>query len=263
MIKVTIGKYKRQLPERFSDIKPRILLRLAPFIYQAKPDRIMALSLLTQVDLVTLNRISEDDRYLLIKIISFLFEPSSQQPMKSVTIKGVQYLLPDTDFNDVCLAEFAMAHVFFNIFVQTKDPQWLNRVFAELCRPAREGNYINEPNWNGSHRRPYVGKLAELNAPLFDKLKEEEKATLLNFYVGSKLAITRRYHSIFDPPTEEEEIPIAYDYKQDPFLVLINSLSKTGQYGDYEKTGHQNIHLVLLNLVQDKANAPKQPDHDI
>ena len=122
---------------------------------------------------------------------------------------------------------------------------------------------MQDPNWNGSHRRNYVGKLAELNAPLFGKLKEEEKATLLNFYVGSKLAISKRYHTIFDNDPIEEGTPTAYDYKQDPFLVLINSLSKTGQYGDYEKTGHQNIHLVLLNLVQDKANAPKQPTNDI
>lgn len=265
-VKVTIGKKVRYLPTSFADIEPKILFRLAPYIYQAKPEKILALSLLLQIDIATINRFSEDDRYDLIQIISFLFKPSEQQPFPFVELKGKKYLLPQSDFADVCLGEFTMANIFFNLYLQTQNEKFLDRLFAELCREEhKEKDYKTSTNWNGSKRQAYNGKIAELNEPIFAKLKQEHKAALLNYFVGCKLSLVKKYNAIFDEPEPSDtKAPQAqYDYKQDTFLKLINTLSKTGQYGDYEKTGLQNIHIILLNLCQDKLNPVKAPSHEL
>lgn len=259
MVKVQIGKKKCKLPQSFAEIKPYMVLRLAPFIYKSKPDRILALSLLTQVDISILDKVNEEDLYLLVKIIDFLFKPDSQRPFKAFQYKGTEYLLPESNFNDVCMIELAMSHIFFNLFITTNNSQYLDRMIGELCRPEKKEAEIKDLKWDGSHRQLYNGKVSELNGLLFSELNEETKVCILNFYVGASIAFRNRYGEVFDPPEEEEttQTKASYNWKDDTFLLLINSLSKSGQYGNYDSTCLTNIHTVFLNLVQDKKHRPK------
>jgi hypothetical protein len=48
------------------------------------------------------------------------------------------------------------------------------------------------------------------------------------------------------------------------WLALVNQLSKTGQYGDYEKTQYTNVHTVLYNysmdIIQARNNKQNNPN---
>ncbi|PRY47124.1 hypothetical protein CLV58_101190 [Spirosoma oryzae] len=257
-----------QLPERWADVPPERLAQLLQLVYftpatgdsyleiirlalNAKPrvwKLLMRKHFGNQVGKKarTANAIVLRDLYRLLGWMES--EPIHERPFGSISVNGVDYLLPETGFLTMSFGELTDAYIHFLAYIRQLVPgnERLNLLVATLCRPAAPGN--RPADWNGDERELYNEYIARERAALVNELAEADKLAVLLFFAGNMKTLLGQYAIFGDGDGEPEEYPAQGLVKN------AHLLAEKHIFGNMSGTKAANVHEVLLYLEEHRKD---------
>lgn len=283
MHKIILNKKKYSLPSSFAELTQKQLYRVLPFIFNqgnplpsasANGIKTMDIKIFCLLQLMPIPKkyfylLSPEQLYDLTQCINFLFtENPSTFIIKQFIHKGITWHSPLAKLSSSVIIEYAFADFYFNELAassqapSTKHQAPLDKLIATLYRPAKKNLDIHSPDYDGDHREKYNSELTDKRAEQFKNLDPKIKTAILLFFIGCKKQIAAQYPSLFETIASDSSTEAPNTKHQAPnnlnWFILINSLSKTGQYGDYQKTQYTNLHIILLNLFLDQQENKKK-----
>lgn len=257
-----------QLPERWADVPPERLAQLLQLVYftpatgesyleiirlalNEKP-RVWKLLMRKHFGpqigkrARTANAIVLRDLYRLLGWMES--EPIHERPFGSISVKGVDYLLPETGFLTMSFGELTDAYIHFLAYIRQLVPgnERLNLLVATLCRPPAPGN--RPADWNGDERELYNEYISRERAALVNELAEADKLAVLLFFAGNMKTLLGQYAIFGDGDGEPEEYPAQGLVKN------AHLLAEKHIFGNMNGTKAANVHEVLLYLEEHRKD---------
>jgi len=250
MLDFTIDGNPCQMPTEWSELTERQVYLLLPFLYADKNSprvRMAVFRLLYPVKRKSLLVISAEDLFRLQERCLWVWEKPVRTLIYKFEFAGENYYLPELEFDNLVLVEYAMADMFFKAFGRTKpDPLALDKLAATLCRPKFKNVEENDPEWNGDIREKYNSKLADQRTALFKDLPLSIKMLVLQQFITGRKILHTRYKEVFQDPDKPKSIP-KHAGPDWGWFGLIDDLAQDGIFGDMEKTAFTNLHTVLFH----------------
>jgi hypothetical protein len=207
--------------------------------------------------------------------IDWMFTTYPEQPTYKSFRVGKKFIAPSARLSNSVFVEFAFADEYLQKYLETKDVQFLNKLIACIYRPKK--SFIQQLiNPSSDKRQKFNEEDIERNSKLISYLPDEIRFSIFLFYIGCRKYLVKTFAAVFQSDySEDESLPVDLrerlrKQKEEQskneinfgWIGLINNLSKSGQYGDYEKTKYTNLHTVLYNLCIDIIQAKKKENEN-
>jgi hypothetical protein len=216
--------------------------------------------------------------YSLMELTDWLFNTFPDSPtIKAFRILGTKYIAPKAKLSNCVFVEFAFADSYFEKYISTRDIKDLNKLIACLYRPRK--NLISRifKPFCKDQRVAFDDSQIERHANKIDRfISLEKRFCILLFYIGCRKFMSKQFAVLFESDfTDDPELPeemraqLKEQQKQKSkeynfgWHGLLNNISKSGQYGDYEKTKYADLHTVLYNLCIDLIQAKNREDKNV
>lgn len=149
---------------------------------------------------------------------------------------------PQSEFNNLTIAEFSDTESCLNYFETTKDPVWLHRFIAVLYRPGKKSL-----RFTGDHRLPYNFHMNDFIAEMVSKIDERIKCAILLWYHACRAQLVTDYGFLFSKKNDGEG---------GSWTDIIHDLAGP-KFGNIDETGRTNLKVVFteLRLMHQKAHA--------
>lgn len=170
--------------------------------------------------------------YTIAKYFEWIFKPRLTKNILQYLEAGkTKYILPAESLANISLLQWSYAHPYLWAYLQSPKKEYIMHFLAIL---------INEEG------KPFNPETYQKSLPLFESLPEYLIAVLFEYSATQWNSLATAFQDIF---TGSEKIKTAPDWNQTLF-----ELSKTGIFGDIDKTAAQPLPTCLLYLRQEKIN---------
>lgn len=222
----------------------------------------------------TINKIPSPYLGQFFDCLTWMASKKMDQPHKpSIQIEGTVYFLPGPAFQNMTIIEFAFLDMAWQLrtWYQSQSQQveaenWLLRMFAYICRPADKTRKQKNPDtYDGDIRQKFNSALAEENWEVMRQMNPSDQMWILNFILGCKETIAKRFPIIWDQSETDyrEALAKASNRKPQPsrWLDLCRKLAG-GKFGNLEETWFTGLYLVLEE-VSDQIKARRKRERDL
>jgi hypothetical protein len=167
-----------QLCDSYQDLKGKEIIPLIRAVYQQPHSMEGRLALLESLFYcpaeVWAQLKAPQNRAELLRLVDsldWILKGPEFRPVASVKIKGREYLLPDTDLNQLGTAEFVVATAHLIAFYNAKErtPAHLAKFMATIARPKPGVMERFKTDQKGDPREAYNSAKCEARAQLFEK----------------------------------------------------------------------------------------------
>lgn len=250
MIDLKIDGKPYQLPDSWNELTENQLLHLVMYLYADAKNpnvRMSVFKILLPLKPALLRAIHPEDIFRLQEACRWIWEkPLEQKILQEFKFEGKTYLLPEANFENVCLIEYAMADFYTKAFSRPNpDFSSLELLVATLCRPEAPGLNMDDPEWNGDQREKYNSKIAERRAQAFSRLPMQIKIIVLYYFLSAQKSLQEQYHEIYEHPEEKTKRATGPNFG---WIEAIDNLAEEGTFGDWEKTAYANLHTICFHL---------------
>lgn len=252
-MEVTINNQSFYFPSSWSDLTQEEVLAFCQIPYATEP-HYAKLSLLSsfipedKTTLLTAEQLTE----LINRAFAFTYTDFTTQLIKHFELKNTKYLLPEVEFRNLNIVEFAYAdNNYQEIFgignYNVANPSAINKLIATLCRPRRQQHEIEDPKWNGDYRQTFNPH--KIPTELFiSELTEAQRIYFLKYYESCKFALYKKYEVIFNqkkPKKNTKNFKQAINFG---WAGVIFDLAESNIFGDKDKVAYENLHDICYYL---------------
>jgi hypothetical protein len=252
---VTINNESYYVPTAWDDLNKEEVLLFCQIPYATAPHqaRLLLLSLFIPFDKLELLT-AEQLTQLLESVFAFTETNFTTPLIKYFEIKETKYLLPDAEFANLNIAEFAYAdnnyQELFGIgnHANQANPAAINKLIATLCRPRRHQVEIEDQKWNGDHRQTFNPH--KIPTELFtNELSEAQRLYFLKYYESCKAALYQKYEVIFNQKKPKQNTNKSFKQTVNfGWAGIIFDLAEAGIFGDKDKVAYENLHDICYYL---------------
>jgi hypothetical protein len=162
---------------------------------------------------------------------------------------------PQAGFRDLSFLEFIQATSHYNQYALSGDDDDLASLTATLYRPAKWFMAIRRrlPSFDGQARLPFVAYIAGLRAAEVKRMPEEFRHGVLLWFAATLRRLRTTQFLMSGRLIDFSLIFQGGDEKNDDSIGLpgvLFDLARTGEFGDVDATGRQNLYDVLIRLYQ-------------
>lgn len=252
MHQVKVNDKQYQIASCWKELTDKQLFKVAPVIFcleESPVNKWQVLMSLLPLPVKTRRKLSMDQKYNLLQLTSWLWkEPMNDCPIKDFEFAGVRYLLPNQDFSNVVMIEYAMAdHYLRRFLAKPTDTTYLDYLISTICRPKKKV-LASDPDWDGDYREKYNAEICKDAAKSLHHLPMVMKIILLQYFVNCQRKFTEKYKQIFDRKEEGSGQPVF----NIGYLALIYDLAEQKLFGDFDKTCFTPVDTVFLYLLKKK-----------
>jgi hypothetical protein len=178
-------------------------------------------------------------------------------PFKTMLVKNKKWFLFDYSFQNMSFGELSDAYIHAQAFIKqlVEGEERLNMLFATLCRPERDGDYKNDPKWNGDPREDYNSHISQHRAKDFNGLIFSQKVLALVHFMGA----VKNFFSYFDLFDDDGSAPpVPEEYPGQSMIKNQHLLSEKGIFGGMDATRSANVHSVFQFLEEHHKDVKDQ-----
>lgn len=270
MHQVTIRNKTYQVPEGWSELNSKQIIRIAPYILGTPESlpyrRAMILHKLLNVNnslWVRLSNVNNAPKlHEMCGLIDWAFDELNMKPLiTEFELNGQQYLLPSEGMHNASMIEFAFADKAFSRFVKLDNTEKnlkdktkeIDLIVAILCRPKRIDIDLNSSEWEGDPREIFSTPLMEKRAIEFKKLDIGIKSIVFLYFIACKKYIHKQYAVLFEMPEEEQDAKLEFgkiklNAPDFGWMGVIFQLAESGTFGDFDKVKYSFLHTACAYL---------------
>lgn len=158
---------------------------------------------------------------------------------------------PGELFINITFAEFVVAEKHFMRYCKSSKTEDLHQLVATFYRPLRWFHHVRKlfGNYNGDQRAAFNEHLVADRSRKMAGVSEVILLAILTWYRGCREALERLYPHVFT--SGESEGPKPLNPGWEPVLRGMSG----GKFGDYDKTKHINVHIVLREMNEQLRQA--------
>ncbi len=267
---VTFNKRTYQMPSSWDEITGDDLIQVAPLIF-GPPETLMtrkgtALTVLLPAVMKYYSRLTDFQKWDLFQTVDWLFADfTGRSVVRRFMHKDVEYHMPEDNLKKESIIAFAFADDYFQRFMNTRDPTWLDRVFGCLARQAGSEAFPALQRVEGDPREHFSTSRGHERAAAFADLDQGIKNALLLYWMGSKKYIHKQYEVLFKQKEELTAEPKKKDFgrKKVPkpdygWIGVIYDLAEQKVFGDFDQVKHQFLHTCCYYLTRKKYEQEEQ-----
>lgn len=256
-----LGTRRRQLslllPQSWEEVPKSLRIPLLKLLlnHETNTARLKAFALLAGIKYKDLNHCTFDTLLAIDKVMEWLkVQPVTFPLVRSFRHKGKRYYLPAEDFENGQAIEYPIADDYFTKYLNTEKEIYLDKLIATICRPAKYRFGILDKahfNKNGDPRIPLLSRdQAEAAAPIFEKLPQEVKFSILMYFNGIKELVFDSYgeflfEGVNDDHSENNGVSFGW-------WGVYMDIAKEGAFGPLHQVYQSNFHSICMYLVQQK-----------
>lgn len=247
---VQIGRYQRQVSERWNELSRRQLLRVVRELHRplaaGQDVRLALLQILFRVPRRVLRQLNAVQLLELRPLTDFLADTRRYAPLTTQLLpvlrapwRLTRYHGPAERFRNLSFAEFIDADTFFLLYLKKQEAAALDSLLAVLYRPQRADYDPAAPDYTGDIRQDYNPHLLAARAARLAGLSPATKLAVLLWYTGCRRDLERRYPRVFDGDNEETASTSGW---QDVLLNLSDGVHRV------TATAAQPLHTVMREM---------------
>lgn len=270
MTEVTFNKETFQVPASWSEISDQDLVNVAPLIF-GPPETLMirkglAFSILLPDLKKYYNRLTDFQKWDLFNTLDWLFDDiSGRSILRFFHHKGIQYFLPEDNLRKESIIAFSFADNYFQQFIDTKDPAFIDLVIACIARQKGSNAFPALQEVEGDPREHFSTSRTQERSKRFKDLPLGIKNAILIFFMGSKQYIHKQYEVLFNRKEEQEDKPAKKEFgrKKIPkpeygWIGVIYDLAEQRTFGPFDQVKHQFLHTCCYYLTKKKYEQEEQ-----
>lgn len=170
-------------------------------------------------------------------------------PFSGFYVNGQRWEVFKEGFLSMSFGELTDAYIHAQVFIKQliEGEERLDLLVATLCRPKREGDFQNSPEWNGDDREDYNEHIAAKRAKLLAGNFFEQKVLVLVYFLGT----VKNFFSFFDLFDDDgSKPPVPEDFPGQSFIKNQHLLSEKSIFGNMSQTKRANVHEVFQFLEE-------------
>jgi hypothetical protein len=269
---ITIHKTNYSVPSSWSEITNDQLIKVAPLIF-GSPESMMVRKGLALLFLLPdlkryYSRLTDGQKWDLFNLTDWLFEDiSGRSVVRTFTHKNVEYFLPEDNLRKESIIAFSFADNYFQQFINTKDPLYLDKVIACIARQKGSYDFPALQETEGDHREHFSTSRTLERSKAFLDLPIGIKNAVLLFFMGSKKFIHKQYEILFTKKEEPVKSPADkkanFGKKKIPkpdygWIGIIYDLAEQKTFGSFDQVKHQFLHTCCYYLTKKKYEQEEQ-----
>lgn len=272
MNNVTINKQSFSIPSSWNEITHDQLVRVAPLIFGAESTLFFRQGLAIIALIPTLKKVwaklTEGQAWDLLSLVDWIFaDISGKSIVRHFTHNNVVYHLPEDNLRKESIIAFSFADNYFQQFISSQDPAWLDKVIACIARQKGSKEYPALQEAEGDIREHFSTSRTTDRANEFKTFDPAIKNSILLFFMGSKRFIHKQYEILFTRPDENDKSPEAgrasFGKKKIPkpdygWIGIIYDLAEQKTFGPFDQVKHQFLHTCCYYLAKKKYEQEEQ-----
>jgi hypothetical protein len=245
------------IPEKWNELSKQQLLKIVALFNSAITEPELAcdkaLYILSGRSLYSFLRIPVDIRMTMHEHVMWVFEEQSLTEQLIPKYDGLYG--PDSEFNNLQLAEFHHAEMACYRYIHEKDEDALNELIAILYRePKKKKKYNRKRNAEGDLRIPFSFAEIEWHKRKVKHWPVNVKQAIMIGYDACRQMIVRDYHAAFN----SDEINTK-DYFDGMFGIIRNlSGDKYGSFKDVEQLLVHNAFMEVVLCIDEAEELKRQ-----
>lgn len=191
-----------------------------------------------------------------LKVLDFLLNDTvTTIPVQAVKYKYGKKLYGPDNSSKLCAEEFSFADKAYQAFFHSGKQDVLNIFFASIFREVDTWWFIRKhlPATTGDRRQPFNKHLLDQRTKKVMHVSYDTKLAVWYWYHCFRIDLPKKYPHVFTGSNEKNA-------NTGGWLDVILSLSADGPFGDYDKTRHTQINLVLTDMNRRAAIIQRSND---
>ncbi len=228
-------KIKRQLPSNWAEVRKSQLVNAISYLLTGNYSGVFCE--FAHISPATFKRIDKDLAFELVKLLDF-----THQAPNRFFIEKIKVRIAPKNLESLTIGNLAYADSYFINFATAPKEETLNNLIA--CVYGYKLNYSKKYFWD---------KEMATETYFLRHLTYAEKLSIFYCYKGMREALLKAFNKVFEQTQEPN--PTGEDRPKAPaqanplhLFQLIETLSKSNQYGTYHQTFNTTAETILFNI---------------
>ena len=227
-------KIKRQLPSCWAEVTKSQLVNAITYLLEGNQSGVLCE--FAHISPATLKHVKPEEVFELVKLIEFTKKPPTYFYIQKIKSR----IAPKATLENMSIGQLANCDAYFLAFINEQKEETLNKLIA--------GIYMLKLMI--SKKRVWLQELST-ETYFLRHLTYAEKLSIFFCYKGAREGLISQFPKVFkreEETTEEQVQPMTQAINPLHLFELIETLSKTGQYGNYEATFKTEAQLIFFNM---------------
>ncbi|MGJ1366279.1 hypothetical protein [Sphingobacterium spiritivorum] len=250
-----------QFPEKWDEVPLHLYPNLAQLYLKGRDrmnenDKLVRVFCLLAIEAYNgVMQMTDEEMTSCLPMIYWVFEKLEikRNPLPSFTHKGITYIGPDQELENVRFGEFCMAETFYAQYWEHKDDKILDKLIATLYRPAGIGDLYNpeHASYRGDKREKFNGNLIDVRSAKFSDLDLAIKDGVYLYYVASRWQLFDYFPNVWPRKKNEDINTKKMNVPHYGWMGVFDDLQ--GERGHTAETLEDEfLHTTLLSLERDR-----------
>jgi hypothetical protein len=228
------------IPDSYNELSGKQLIALMKMFerkLEVEVAKLEALRILLGMSTFWFVLLSADSKNRMLPYVEWVFDKNTLTKQLIHFYNG--FIGPKKEFDNLTVAEFHFAEIFYRELVHEKNEAALDKLVAVLYRNPKL-KYNHKVDSDGDARiRFNANEVDYYSSEYISHWRKEVKLAILMFYDGNRQYLLELYDDVFQGDKGEEN--------SDGMFGIIRGLSGE-KYGDIDKVERLNIHTALNEI---------------
>ena len=262
MNQIKFNGHQFEVPALWDEITSEQMIQVAPLIFGPPETLLIRKGLVLQVLLPAVkryyNRLTDFQKWDLFNTVDWIFKDfTGRSVVRHFKHKEVEYHLPEDNLRKESIIAYAFADTYFQHFIDSRDPAWIDKVIGCLARQVGSKQYPALQRAEGDIREHFSTSRSQERSEVFADLPFGVKNAILLFFMGSKKYISKQYEVLFTQkePEPDGKKKHSFGQKKIPkpeygWIGVIYDLAQQNTFGGFDQVKHQFLHTCCYYLTK-------------